>query len=105
MPILMVGWASHIGRGFLFVRKPDFRDSFEVSGIALSVGFSCVAMLARSSCSANLGCLPEASFLGANSGPCIIFASLVRNKQKFLFSRTMTSEFMPASGRLFDSSL
>jgi hypothetical protein len=61
----MVCWASHVGGGFLFVRTPDSRGSFEVSGIALNVGhISCVAMLARSSGEANLGYLPEASCLG-----------------------------------------
>jgi hypothetical protein len=77
MPILMVCGASHIGRRFLVVRKPDFGASFEVSGIAVSV-------------------------LGG-TGTVYNFPS--RAISRVPVSYTATGEFMPASGRLFGSAL
>jgi hypothetical protein len=77
--------------------------SFEVSGIALSVGH---VRASRCLCVAAVKPMWDTytrAVFGGNSGPCIILR--VARISRIPVSHTMTGEFIPASGRLFGSGL
>ena len=80
----------------LFVRTADFGASFEVSGIALTVGHvSCVAMLAGRS--GEVQC--KIPYRSLAFGPCILHQ--VARISRVPVSHTTTGEFIPVSRRFF----